>query len=214
MTNIKSAIAAHVHEIIDDMNQELINDRLIRFWRKVGSHLTLDELVQTYWSDTKSEFGVDLGTSFGKIFELYLPFKLQELGYDVSPLFSSKGDMVEMVDGKEVYWELKTGTGSNIQGSTHSPKERATLNLIQVLWTPNRELTLDEILASGSFIQDINICVFTETTVNSVGVGSSTNSRTSFKFTSDRLDECEEACVFGEIKPNRVNIKFVKTPIN
>ena len=52
------------------------------------------QISHTYWED-KSEFAVDLGVSFGKIFEFYLPCKWKELGYNVIPTFTSKGDMVE-----------------------------------------------------------------------------------------------------------------------
>jgi hypothetical protein len=96
MNQIKNVISNNISEIIADMNKELLQDRIVRFWAKVGSHLTLSELVNQYWNDeSKSEFFVDLGVSFGKIFELYLPFKLQELGCSVLPKFSSAGDFLQ-----------------------------------------------------------------------------------------------------------------------
>ncbi len=205
---MKAAIEKHVLEIIKDMNKLLMEDRIVGFWRKVGSHLTLKEVRDTYWTDSKSrsEFGVDMGVSFGKIFELYLPFKLKELGYDVTPRFSSKGDMKV----GDTSWELKTGTGTNIQGATHSPKEKAAMNLIQVLWTYELDKSLDEL---ESLISTINICVFENTIVQSTGEASPTNSRTAVRFLKEQYKECSDACVYGTIKENRVYAGFTKLPV-
>ena len=212
MSSIKSALSTHITEVVEDMNKELLNDRIVSFWGKVAPELTLRQLVDTYWKDTKSEFAVDLGVTFGKIFELYLPFKLKSLGYDVEPQFSSSGDMIENTPSGKVYWELKTGRGKFIQGATHSPKEKGVLNLVQVLWDCNWDLTLDEMRTAG-FISHINVCVFSETTVNSVGQHSNNNSRTTLQFTKDRFLDCVEACVWGTIKQNRVNVGFVKVAV-
>lgn len=212
MSNVKEIFQENIVEIIEDLNKELLQDRIINFWKKVGAHLTLTELVDTYWGEVKSEFAVDLGVTFGKIFELYLPFKLQSLGYNVKPQFSSAGDMVEDYEGKDIYWELKTGRGKFIQGATHSPKEKGKMNLIQVLWDCHWDKSLNEILETGEFISVINVCVFQGTTVNSVGEHSNNNSRTTLQFTADRYEDCVEACVYGTIKKNRINVAFQKTP--
>ena len=98
---IKSILIENLNEIISDMNEELLNDRIVRFWKRNDEDLTLREFVNKYWED-KSEFAVDLGVSFGKIFEFYLPNKLQELGCDITPKFTSKGDMLE----GETHWEI------------------------------------------------------------------------------------------------------------
>ena len=74
--SIKSILSENLNEIISDMNEELLNDRIIRFWKRNDEDLTLRQFVNKYWED-KSEFAVDLGVSFGKIFEFYLPNKLQ-----------------------------------------------------------------------------------------------------------------------------------------
>ena len=212
MSNIKTIFEENIVEIIEDLNAELLQDRIINFWKKVGSHLTLTELVNTYWGEAKSEFAVDLGVTFGKIFELYLPFKLQSMGYDVKPRFSSAGDMIEELIWGEKHWEIKTGRGKFIQGATHSPKEKGKMNLIQVLWDCHWDKSLDDIMKTGEFISVINVCIFEDTTVNSIGEHSNNNSRTILKFTRDRYDDCLEACVYGNIKKNRVNVGFVKTP--
>ena len=213
MSNIKTIFEENIVEIIEDLNAELLQDRIINFWKKVGSHLTLTELVNTYWGEVKSEFAVDLGVTFGKIFELYLPFKLQSMGYDVKPRFSSAGDMIEeLIQGILKDWEIKTGRGKFIQGATHSPKEKGKMNLIQVLWDCHWDKFLDDIMKTGEFISVINVCIFEDTTVNSIGEHSNNNSRTILKFTRDRYDDCLEACVYGNIKKNRVNVGFVKTP--
>ena len=68
MSIIKSVLREHISEIIDDMNEELLQDRIIRFWNRNNSHLPLKQFVNTYWED-KSEFAVDLGLSYGKLFE-------------------------------------------------------------------------------------------------------------------------------------------------
>ena len=119
MSSIKTLIRENINDIINDLNEELLLDRIVRFWRRNDEDLTLRQFVNKYWED-KSEFAVDLGVSFGKIFEFYLPNKLQELGCDITPTFTSKGDMKE----GETYWEIKTGRGKFIQGATHSPKEK------------------------------------------------------------------------------------------
>ena len=209
MSNIKSVLREHISEIIDDMNEELLQDRIIRFWKRNNSHLTLKQFVDTYWED-KSEFAVDLGVSFGKIFEFYLPCKLQELGYNVIPTFTSKGDMIE----NDISWEIKTGRGKFIQGATHSPKEKSALNLIQVLWDCHWDKTLDDILADRKFISEINICVFHNIIVDSIGEHSNNNSRTTLQFKNNRYSECLDACVFGSIKQNRVNVGFVKESVD
>ena len=209
MSNIKSVLREHISEIIDDMNEELLQDRIIRFWKRNNSHLTLKQFVDTYWED-KSEFAVDLGVSFGKIFEFYLPCKLQELGYNVIPTFTSKGDMIE----NDISWEIKTGRGKFIQGATHSPKEKSALNLIQVLWDCHWNKTLDDILADRKFISEINICVFHNIIVDSIGEHSNNNSRTTLQFKNNRYSECLDACVFGSIKQNRVNVGFVKESVD
>ena len=209
MSNIKSVLREHISEIIDDMNEELLQDRIIRFWKRNNSHLTLKQFVDTYWED-KSEFAVDLGVSFGKIFEFYLPCKLQELGYNVVPTFTSKGDMIE----NDISWEIKTGRGKFIQGATHSPKEKSALNLIQVLWDCHWDKTLDDILADRKFISEINICVFHNIIVDSIGEHSNNNSRTTLQFKNNRYSECLDACVFGSIKQNRVNVGFVKESVD
>ena len=67
-------------------------------------------------------------------------------------------------------------------------------------------------MKTGEFISVINVCIFEDTTVNSIGEHSNNNSRTILKFTRDRYDDCLEACVYGNIKKNRVNVGFVKTP--
>ena len=209
MSNIKSVLREHISEIIDDMNEELLQDRIIRFWKRNNSHLTLKQFVDTYWED-KREVAVDLGVSFGKIFEFYLPCKLQELGYNVIPTFTSKGDMIE----NDISWEIKTGRGKFIQGATHSPKEKSALNLIQVLWDCHWDKTLDDILADRKFISEINICVFHNIIVDSIGEHSNNNSRTTLQFKNNRYSECLDACVFGSIKQNRVNVGFVKESVD
>ena len=216
MSNLKSIIKEHINEIIVDMNEELLNDRIVRFWKKNDEDLTLRQFVDKYWED-KSEFAVDLGVSFGKIFEFYLPNKLKELGCDITPTFTSKGDMLENgVSGTSILykwrknWEIKTGRGKFIQGATHSPKEKSALNLIQVLWDCYWDKTLDSILFNRKFISEINICVFDNIVVDSVGEHSNNNSRTTLQFRKDRFDECVDACVYGSIKKNRVNVGFVK----
>ena len=212
MSNIKTIFEENIVEIIEDLNAELLQYRIINFWKKVGAHLTLTELVDTYWGEVKSEFAVDLGVTFGKIFELYLPFKLQSMGYNVKPRFSSAGDMIEELKQGEKHWELKTGRGKFIQGATHSPKEKGKMNLIQVLWDCHWDKSLNEIMETGEFISVINVCVFEDTTVNSIGEHSNNNSRTTLQFTADRYEDCVEACVYGTIKKNRVNVAFQKTP--
>ena len=202
---IKSILSENVDEIITDMNEELLNDRIVGFWKRNDKELTLRQFVNKYWED-KSEFAVDLGVSFGKIFEFYLPFKLQELGCDITPTFTSKGDMLE----GETHWEIKTGRGKFIQGATHSPKEKSALNLIQVLWNCYWDKTLNEILVDRKFISEINICVFDNIVVDSIGEHSNNNSRTTLQFKKDRYDECVDACVYGSIKQNRINVAFVK----
>ena len=60
MSNLKSILKEHINEIIVDMIEELLNDRIIRFWNINDEDLTLRQFVDKYWED-KSEFAVDLG---------------------------------------------------------------------------------------------------------------------------------------------------------
>ena len=210
MNDVKRVMKDNIEEIIRDMNEELILDRIIRYWKKKGSHRTLNEHRATYW-DAKSaaEFGVDIGVSFGKIFELYLPEKLKELGCDVEPKFSSFGDMI---DG-DTHWELKTGQGECIQGATHSPKEHKKMNLIQVLWDKFEDKSLDDILKDRKFISSINFCVFEGIEPKSLGTPSKNNSRTSLKISRDYYDVAVDSCIYGQIKKNRVWCGFTKVGV-
>ena len=206
---IKQFIHINSLEIIEDLNREMMDERIIKFWRRVGSHLTLRQVQEKYWSDTTAEFAVDLGVTFGKVFELYLPFKLADAGFDIEPLFSSAGDMKQ----GDKFWELKTGRGKFIQGTTHSPKEKSEMNLIQVLWDCRWDVSLDEIDKTGEFISSLNVCVFENIKVDSVGEHSGNNSRTTMKFTREQYDTCVEACVIGSIKQNRINVGFIKESV-
>ena len=97
MSSIKTLIRENINDIVNDLNEELLQDRIVRFWDKVNTidrnikpyGYTLDELVTKHWG-VRSEFTVDLGVTFGKVFELYLPFKLMSLGCNVVPTFTSK----------------------------------------------------------------------------------------------------------------------------
>ena len=165
----------------------------------------------TYWVGKKarSEFAVDLGVTFGKITELYLPFKLKSLGCNVVPIFTSEGDMKEL----EKFWEIKTGRGKFIQGATHSPKEKKPLNLIQILWDCHWNKTLAEIKHDRKFIKQLNICVFDDIIVDSIGEHSDNNSRTQLVFRNHLYNECVDACVYGTIKKNTKNVGFVKESV-
>ena len=224
MSNIKSVLREHISEIIDDMNEELLQDRIIRFWARIDKQykhrsMTLREFVNTYWED-KSEFAVDLGVSFGKIFEFYLPLKLQELGSNITPTFTSKGDMLErcisgtsIMHKYDISWEIKTGRGKFIQGATHSPKEKKPLNLIQILWDCHWNKTLAEIKHDRKFIKQLNICVFDDIIVDSIGEHSDNNSRTQLVFRNHLYKECVDACVYGTIKKNTKNVGFTKESV-
>jgi|TARA_R100000278_G_scaffold113902_1_gene92223 hypothetical protein len=219
MSSIKTLIRENINDIINDLNEELLSDRILRFWDKVNIMerdskpygYTLDELMCTYWVGKKarSEFAVDLGVTFGKITELYLPFKLKSLGCNVVPIFTSEGDMKEL----EKFWEIKTGRGKFIQGATHSPKEKKPLNLIQILWDCHWNKTLAEIKHDRKFIKQLNICVFDDIIVDSIGEHSDNNSRTQLVFRNHLYNECVDACVYGTIKKNTKNVGFVKESV-
>tara|TARA_B100000131_G_scaffold173317_1_gene167444 strand:+ start:106 stop:765 length:660 start_codon:yes stop_codon:yes gene_type:complete len=219
MSSIKTLIRENINDIINDLNEELLLDRILRFWDKVNIMerdskpygYTLDELMCTYWVGKKarSEFAVDLGVTFGKITELYLPFKLKSLGCNVVPIFTSEGDMKEL----EKFWEIKTGRGKFIQGATHSPKEKKPLNLIQILWDCHWNKTLAEIKHDRKFIKQLNICVFDDIIVDSIGEHSDNNSRTQLVFRNHLYNECVDACVYGTIKKNTKNVGFVKESV-
>ena len=59
----------------------------------------------------------------------------------------------------------------------------------------------------------MNICVFNDIIVDSVGEHSDNNSRTTLQFKKDRFDECVNACVYGRIKQNRINVAFIKESV-
>jgi hypothetical protein len=113
-----------------------------------------------------------------------------------------------------LHWEIKTGRGNFIQGATHSPKEKKIFGgYIQVLWECDWNTPLDTILETRKFISHLNICVFRDTKVNSVGEHSDNNSRTTLRFTKDKYDECVDACIFGSIKKNQTYVGFVKKSV-
>ena len=186
MSKVKKILKDNIPEIINELNEELLLERLFRYWKKRGSHLTLREYSELDWPGNLKEFAVDLGVGFGKLFELYLPNKLAELGCNVEGKYTSDGDMMEhlfrsraidpLAELVRLYWEIKTGRGNFIQGATHSPKEKKVFGgYIQVLWECDWNTPLDTILETRKFISHLNVCVFRDTKVNSVGEYSDTN---------------------------------------
>jgi len=215
MSKVKAILKDNISDIVDDLNEELLLEKIFRYWNKDSSHMMLHEYTDTYWPGNLKEFAVDLGVSFGKIFELYLPNKLAKLGCNVQGKYTSDGDMMEQLSLlMQLYWELKTGRGKFIQGATHSPKEKKMFGgYIQVLWECDWNTPLDTILETRKFISHLNICVFRDTKVNSVGEHSDNNSRTTLRFTKDKYDECVDACIFGSIKKNPTYVGFVKESV-
>jgi len=92
MSNVKAIFEENIVEIIEDLNAELLQDRIINFWKKVGAHLTLTELVDTYWGEVKSEFAVDLGV-------LYRNFLLKGLSFGAN--LSNMGPKITYVDAAQ-----------------------------------------------------------------------------------------------------------------
>ena len=229
MSNIKSIFDKNSVEIIGRLNDKFIErSHIVGMWKDENdSDLTLTQFRDRYWEGkTKTEFAVDLGVSMGKITEFYLPKILSSLNANVTPKFTSSGDMKELYEkhehtsiefkeykeNLEIYWEIKTGRGDSIQGATHSPKEKGNLNLIQILWDANWDAKLKDVLESRKFISELNLSVFVDTNAHtSTGTHSDNNSRTKIQFHKDRVDDCIEACVYGIIKDKyRKNDKWVK----
>ena len=150
---LNSIISDNFEEIITQVNQEILDFRILKFWKKTNPELTITELRDSFWTDAKSraEFSVDLGVEFGKMFEIFLPFFIRDKGFDCSPSFNSGGDMI--FNNKA--YEIKTGQGDSIQGATHSPKEEKPMNLIQVLWEFNKTSTLTELLETKAFVSSM-----------------------------------------------------------
>ena len=56
MSSIKTLIRENINDIVNDLNEELLQDRIVRFWDKVNTidrnikpyGYTLDELVSSY----------------------------------------------------------------------------------------------------------------------------------------------------------------------
>jgi hypothetical protein len=213
--SVESVLKNNAKEIIVNlMNDLMLNDcHLIKYAiRKELTHLTLKQLCDKQWTDarSKSEFGTRLSVEFGGLLELYLPHELEKFGCNAISKFTSKGDMLE--DGN-IHWEIKTGRGKEIQGSTHSPKEKESMYLIQVLWNCDMDKPLDEMIKDGKFISKINISVFKDIMLNSKGKHTNQNSRTSLRFISNMYDECVKACVYGSVKKNPTWVKFVKESV-
>lgn len=208
---LNSIISDNFEEIINEINQEILDFRILKFWKKTNPELTLTELRDSFWTDAKSraEFSVDLGVEFGKMFELFLPFYLQRKGYDCEPSFNSEGDMVF----RKKPFELKTGQGNDIQGATHSPKENKPMNLVQVLWEFNKTSTLTQLLETKAFVSCLNICVLDNVNAISIGEASDNSSRTKLKFPKEMCDVIQESTVFGKCRPGRDYVIFEKTPI-
>jgi hypothetical protein len=208
---LNSIISDNFEEIINEINQEILDFRIIKFWKKTNPELTITELRDSFWTDAKSraEFSVDLGVEFGKMFEIFLPFFIRDKGFDCSPSFNSGGDMI--FNNKA--YEIKTGQGDSIQGATHSPKEEKPMNLIQVLWEFNKTSTLTQLLETKAFVSSMNVCVLDNVQITRVGTHSGNNSRTTFKFPVEMYDVIDESMVFGKCTKGTKNVVFKKTPI-
>ena len=65
-----------------------MDERVFKFWKRVGSNLTLRQLVQKYWTDAKSraEFAVDLGVMKNEESQVDLPSLSS-----ITPRFSLEG---------------------------------------------------------------------------------------------------------------------------
>lgn len=208
---LNNIISDNFEEIITQINQEILDFRILKFWKKTNPELTLTELRDSFWTDAKSraEFSVDLGVEFGKMFEIFLPFFIRDKSFDCSPSFNSGGDMI--FNNKA--YEIKTGQGDSIQGATHSPKEEKPMNLIQVLWEFNKTATLTELLETKAFVSSMNVCVLDNVQITRVGIHSGNNSRTTFKFPVEMYDVIDESMVFGKCTKGTKNVVFKKTPI-
>ena len=208
---LNQIISDNFEEILNEVNQEILDFRVLKFWKKINPELTLVQLRDSFWTDSKSraEFSVDLGVEFGKMFELFLPFFLQEKGYECQPSFNSGGDMI--FRGKP--YEIKTGQGNDIQGATHSPKEEKPMNLVQVLWDFNKDVPLTQLLETKAFVANMNLCVLDDIQITRMGTHSGNNSRTTFKFPVEMFSEIQESMVFGRCTKGTKNVVFKKTPI-
>jgi hypothetical protein len=208
---LNQIISDNFEEILNEVNREILDFRIVKFWKKINPELTLTQLRDSFWIDTESkkEFSVDLGVEFGKMFELFLPFYLQKKGYDCQSSFTSNGDMIYAK--KSI--EIKTGQGNDIQGATHSPKEEKPMNLVQVLWEFNKTQTLTQLLETKAFVSKMNLCVLDDVSITRIGTHSENNSRTTFKFPKEMQDVIEESTVFGKCRRGRKHVVFEKTPI-
>ena len=208
---LNQIISDNFEEILNEVNQEILDFRILKFWKKINPELKITELRDSFWTDKKSraEFSVDLGVEFGKMFELFLPFFLQKKGYDCQPSFNSGGDMI--FQGKP--YEIKTGQGNDIQGATHSPKEEKPMNLVQVLWEFNKTQSLTELLESKAFVSHLNLCVLDDVQITRMGTHTGNNSRTTFKFPREMYDVIQESMIFGKCSQGTKNVVFKKAPI-
>lgn len=208
---LNNIISDNFEEIIAQINQEILDFRILKFWKKTNPELTITELRDSFWTDVKSraEFSVDLGVEFGKMFEIFLPFFIGDKGFNCNPSFNSGGDM--LFNNKA--YEIKTGQGVSIQGATHSPKEEKPMNLVQVLWQFNKTSTLTELLETKAFVSCMNLCVLDDVLITRMGTHSGNNSRTTFKFSKEMYDVVEESMVFGKCRRGRDYVIFEKTPI-
>jgi len=208
---LNQIISDNFEEILNEVNQEILDFRIVKFWKKINPELTLTQLRDSFWIDTESkkEFSVDLGVEFGQMFELFLPFYLQKKGYDCQSSFTSNGDMIYAK--KSI--EIKTGQGNDIQGATHSPKEEKPMNLVQVLWDFNKDVPLTQLLETKAFVSSMNLCVLDDIRITRMGTHTGNNSRTTFKFPVEMFTEIQESMVFGRCTKGTKNVVFKKTPI-
>lgn len=208
---LNQIISDNFEEIITNLNQEILNFRILRLWKKTNPDWNLIELRDHFWTDAKGkkEFATDLGVEFGKMFELFLPIYLHEKGYDCVPSFNSEGDLI--LEGKS--YELKTGQGDDIQGATHSPKEDKPMNLVQVLWEFDKQQSLNTLLETKGFISMMNLCVLDSVKIIRIGKESKNNSRTTYKFPKEMTDIIVENTVFGRCNRGKSYVVFKKTPI-
>lgn len=207
-------------ELMVVLNQELITtNQVVAQWRKYDPDLTLRQYEQKYYGSSKEsarEFASFLGATVGCLIHQTFPRALGIINFPYAATeFTSNGDMVITINGVEKRYELKT-TGSqdnnvSIQGSTHSPKENGEISMIRLSYHIDRDVKLKYVEESGRFITKANLSIFNNTnSYVSIGEPKPNSSRTEIKFPSESIEECHNACVFGDVKQNRKWVHFIK----
>jgi hypothetical protein len=193
---LKDAIAALHSEIVIEQNQLFSTCGVdFRAAIKKNPNQTMEKYRHRLYGTSNSEFGSKIGAHFGNCAELAVIEVLENAGYDCKRLHNSKGDMMWY----GTHYEIKSGRGEYLQGSTHSPKEDSKMNLVQILWELNWHVPVGELQIAGRWIKAWNICVFENIELKRFGKPKKNSSRSLLKLPGREIKAAKHGCLYGTV---------------